>query len=254
MANAKAITLLASGTQTAAGDGSAVDLGETVGDYLVLRSAVQVVIPVTAFALESPAPPDPEPVLTLSIETRDATADPWETIVTLEIEATGRYTLSAGDLGRYVRLSWELGVGLESVDFGATGQAHVVYCDPRDLTKTCVPERSVADITASARADACISASDEADGYIGGAYTLPLLAWPNDLRDHTARIATGIIFAHRGVDPQGPDANVLLERDRALKWLDRLANGRLSPPGLIDSTEDVFEGGSVVISIPSRLG
>lgn len=243
MANPADITLLAAAVQTAAGDGAELDLG-------TLRRAVKVEIPVTAFVLDAPPPSEP-PSLSISIETRRTSAEPWASLTTLEVESTGRYTLSAGDLERFIRVSWELGTGLDQAEFGVAGQAHVVYCDPRDLIRV-VLARSIEKFTASERAEVCIAVSDEADGYVGGAYELPLVAWPQDLRLHTARLGAAALFSARGVDPQGPDANVLLERDRAIKWFDRLANGRLSPPGLIDSTPEENEGGSVVVSNPSR--
>lgn len=237
MAQPLAVTLAPSAAVVGPGSGAAVDMG-------ALRRALRIDLRVTTFtAVDS----DPVPQLAITIETRESNTAPWRFVDTLLAGALGAFRLSAGGLDRYVRVSWAL-TNLTTVTFGVSGMAHVVYCDPSDITNIAVPEQSIEEISASKRADACITISDIADGYIGGAYVLPLTAWPEDLRVFASYLAAAQLFAGRGVDLRGPDKSVIDNRDMALKWFDRLANGRLSPPGMIDTTPETSEGGSFVVS------
>lgn len=232
-----AVDLVASAAVVAAGSGSAVDMG-------TLRRALRLTARVTTF---TPVDSDPVPTLTLTLETRADPSDPWRAADQLDVLGLGVAELSAGGLDRYVRVSWAL-ANLTTVTFAVLGVAHVTYCDPADITNYAVPEHSIAEISASARADGCIAATDVAAGFVGAAYELPLTAWGEDLRQQTAYLAAAQLFSRRGVDPGGPDKVVIDNRDSALKWFDRLANGRLSPPGIVDSTPEEDEGGSFVVS------
>jgi hypothetical protein len=91
-----------------------------------------------------------------------------------------------------------------------------------------------------------------AEGYVSSAYEMPITAWGEDLRSATARIAGATLFRVRGADPQGPDAIVFDGESKAIKWLDRIANGRLKPPAIVDSTPDDTEGGSYLYSNTTR--
>lgn len=231
-----ALDLVPSAAVVAAGSSASADMG-------ALRRALKLTARVTAFV---PVDADPVPALVLTVETRPSSTDPWRAAAdTVQALGVGVVELSVGGLDRYVRIGWAL-TNMTTVTFSVLGIAHVTYCDPADITKYAVPEHAIAELTASKRADACISATDVADGFIGGAYTLPLTAWGEDLRQQTAYLATAQLFSARGVDVAGPDKSVIDSRDMALKWLDRLANGRLSPPGMVDSTPETNEGGSFV--------
>lgn len=238
-----AVDLAASAAVVAAGSGSSVDMG-------ALRRALKLTVRVTTF---TPVDADPVPALTLTLETRPSSSDPWRTANTVQALGVGVVELSTGGLDRFARISWAL-TNMTTVTFAVVGVAHVTYCDPTDIVKYAVPEHGIAELSASTRADACIAATDVADGFIGGAYTLPLTAWGEDLRQQTAYLAAAQLFSARGVDTAGPDKTVLDNRDMALKWLGRLADGRLSPPGLIDSTPETNEGGSFVYQGKPRRG
>lgn len=162
--------------------------------------------------------------------------------------------LYVGALQRYVRAKFTLGgSGTPSARFGFVGEAHTVYCTPRQLTSDAVPEHSIAGISASDRLRACIVGSTEGEGYLASAYTTPILAWGDDLAEKTALISAAKIFNVRGRDPEGPDKGVFDAAAEARdQWFNRIANGKLKPPGIVDSTPEVFEGGSVVVSSPSR--
>lgn len=241
MAQPQSFPLAVSAAVVGPGSGPVIDLG-------TLRRALRMTVRVTTFtAVDS----DPTPALLVTIETRQDPAAPWRIIDTLSCGALGSFQLSAGGLDRYIRVSWAL-TNMVTVTFEASCIAHVVYCDPADITNYAVPEHSIKELSQHKRADACISATDIADGYIGTAYTLPLTAWGDDLRQQTAYIAAAILFSGRGFDSRGPDKAVADNRDMALKWLDRISNGRLSPPGIIDAAVEEYEGGAYVYGRPAR--
>lgn len=256
MANPVAIALLASAVQSADGAGTEVALTGS-------RRAVALTVAVTDLELVTPGVGEPvagdaDYDLTLYtvrvvVETRLSSSHPWVECSDLDVTATGQQALAAGGLEAEVRVRWEFGTNVTSITFAVDGFAHVVYIDPAHITKYAVPEHSIAEISASARAEACIAVTGEAEGYIAGAYELPLVSWDDEaLRMHVSRIAAALLFSQRGCEPQGADASVFLERERAIEWLNRVANGRLKPAGIVDTTPETFEGGSVVLSAPSR--
>lgn len=191
----------------------------------------------------------------LVIEHAAATSGPWLELDALDIEQTGDFELSVGNAKRYLRVSWEFvgGENSPSVTFSVLGEAHQVYCSPRDLGRYGIRAAELLELTtASARADGCIAVSAEADGYLNGGYTLPLLAWDDALRGQCARMAIRYALDQCGWQPSGPDVVIETSFDRALAWLKRLQAGNLDPPDITDSTPEEFEGGSVVMSRPRR--
>jgi phage gp36-like protein len=245
MSQPLAIELAASAARTADGSGTAVDLG-LVGNTTP-RSAARLTFEVTAFSdLER---------LRLAVETAPAETGPWLELDAVDAEQTGEYELSVGDTKRWIRLRWELvgSGGSASVTFSADGTAHQSYIGPRDLGRYGI-RRQVIDerIELATQADACITVSDEADGYLGGRYTLPMLSWSEDLKAHCARMAIKYGLDTCGRQVEEPEDQVERGFDRAIAWLKRLQAGQLEPPGMKDSTPETFEGGSVVVSRPRR--
>jgi hypothetical protein len=83
------------------------------------------------------------------------------------------------------------------------------YCDPTDLPKY-LPQTALDTTTPAAQLQACIDASELADSYMRGRYTLPLLAWGADVRMHTAWIACYLLMSGRGYNAgAGADQNML---------------------------------------------
>lgn len=75
---------------------------------------------------------------------------------------------------------------------------------------------------------ACIDATQEADSYIRGRYTLPLLDWGNDLRRYTAYIAIYLLMSGPigwGATGGNPDQNITTNYYRAVGWPDRPGTG-----------------------------
>lgn len=240
MSQPLSIELAASEARAANGSGDAVDLGLVAG--LVQRSAARLQIDVTEFS-------DVER-LRLVVDTAPADTGPWLELDAIDVEQTDQYELSVGDTRRWLRLRWELtGPGVAaSVTFSVAGEAHQVYVSPRGL-KSAIRVIALDEITTlTARADACIAVSDEADGYLGGRYTLPLRKWDNALAAKCAHMAIKYSLDACGWQAAGPDSVIKENFDNAVKWLARLQDGKLEPPGMVDSTPETFEGGAVVVS------
>ncbi len=237
------IELRASGAVTAAGSGAAKDLGLVA--ETVPRSAARLEVEVSAFdGLER---------LRLVIEHAAAETGPWLELDALDIEQAGDLELAVGDTKRWLRCRWELfGEDTPSVTFWVRGEAHQVYVSPRQL-KSAIRVVALEEITTpSERADACIAVSDEADGYLNGRYVLPLKKWGGDLSAMLAKMAVRYALDAAGWQPDGPDSVIKEAFAHALAWLKRLQDGKLEPPGIVDSTPETFEGGSVVMSRPRR--
>jgi phage gp36-like protein len=99
------------------------------------------------------------------------------------------------------------------------------YCDPADLIKY-LPPSTIAQATSGQQLQACIDASEEADSYMRGRYTLPLLAWGSDVRSHVAWIACYQLMQTIGFRPEaGADKGVVERYYRAVGWPDRAGTG-----------------------------
>lgn len=75
---------------------------------------------------------------------------------------------------------------------------------------------------------ACLDAAEEADSYIRGRFTLPLLAWGNDLTRYTAYIAIYLLMSGPigwGATGGNPDQNITTNYYRAVGWPDRPGTG-----------------------------
>lgn len=241
MSQSLAVTLAASAAMVASGNGSDVDIG-------ALRRAMKMTVRVTTY---TEVDLDPTPSVLLTIQTRATSSLPWRTVDTLSVTATGLYELYAAALDQLVRVTWTL-TNMTTVTFEALGEAHVVYCDPADLTVPAAALEGDEPVTASKQAQTCIDISDVVDGYLNSAYELPLTAWDRSLRLKSAELYTAKLFRDRGCDPSGADKVVFDAESLALKWFDRLADGKIRPPGIIDTAPTVYEGGSYVVSQTSR--
>lgn len=216
------IELRGSATATADGAGAAVDIGAT-------RTAVRVTIVASAGPPQSP--------FRVGIQTSPDGLNGWMDIDELwSIDRLGAQEFSVDGAQRFIRARWEV-YGAEPVEFAVLGVAHQVYCSSKDIGRYGIREAALVDITTpSSRADACIAASSEADGYLGARYTLPLTAWGDDLRAHCARMAARYALDACGWQPDGPDDVVERAFDRALAWFKQLRSDQLDPPDIVDSS------------------
>lgn len=234
MPNPIAITLRASAAATAGGTGTSVDLGD--------RTYVQLTLDVTAFTTGP---------LVVYVDT-SLLGGEW--VAAGQFEAVGgvvNRTLTVPAAGRWLRVRWTLSAG--SVTFAVTGTAHQLYALPADVTRYGVPAAALDGVPLTAVADACLSASDEAAGYLSSAYTLPLTAWDIGTRKHVSAMAAYDLMRFRGYDPDsGKDELLQRGRDQAVQWLNRIADGKLRPVGIVDSTPTVAEPEVYVESAASR--
>lgn len=240
MSQPLAITLAPSATVTGGGAGASVDVGTT-------RRTVALSLLVTGFV---PVDSDPVPTLNVVVETRSGVSAPWRNVDALHVTAAGAYALAVGALDQLVRVSWVL-VNLTSVTFEVAGLAHLTYVDPADITRA-IPAHSIEEIPASDRAQACIDVTSDADAYLNSSFQLPIKAWGESLRKKCALLAAAQIFRARGADPAGPDKMVFDAEADAIRWFERVADGKLKPPEIVDDTPAVFEGGGVVVASGRR--
>lgn len=133
-----------------------------------------------------------------------------------------------------------------------------MYAAAGDLEKKAfgLPQAVLTRFTASEREAALAAAGDVADGYLGQRYTLPLTAWGDDLRLAVCAVAAFNLMGGQGFNPDGLTAEYLGKKhDDAVRWLERVARGMISPPGITDSTpadEERADCGPLVESDPPR--
>ena len=232
MSNLLAISLHDSAVETASGVGPVVDIGAP-------RSCVRVCLDVTDASGAGAS------VVAALESSRTGTGGIWRTFGTV---APGADPVTFAFADRFVRTRWTISGSSPSLTFSLSGEAHTLYATPKDIARLALPTKATQNIDAAVLADACLAASDEADGALSGSFCLPLVAWGTDLRQHVSNIASLAVMRHRGFQPGGPDDLIVKASDDARVWLNRISQGRIKPPGIIDSTPQIFEGGAIVVS------
>lgn len=241
MANSLTVELHALGVETASADGSSVDVS-------ALRRMLRLSLDVTAVAGTNPK-------LTVYVETRRNSSGAWRQLGAFQpVTAAQSVPLKTfGTCDQYVRARWTIeGTNSPSFTFAVTGAAHVLYAEPADITSTQMQPGALENVENTIQLECCLAATDEADGYIGGGYTLPLAAWGADLRMHVAALALYRVMHRRGFKPEGVDELIVKNKDDAIGWLNRVAAGRIVPIGIVDSTPETFDGGAYLSSEPRR--
>lgn len=247
MSNALAVTLLATGAQTATANGTSVDLLD-VASGLPLRTTLILSVDVNVVT-------GTDPTLTMNVETADVTGGPWRVIgtfdQTLKDNAAGDYRFLVGDCERFVRLTWVIGgTSTPTFTFGVAGVAHVTYASRHDMTLYGMSEKVLDQIPEDRKLQALVAASAEMSTNLSVAFTLPLTAWGEDIVKHTAILATWTAIA--GNFREGLDETLVDMKDDTMKFLKRIGDGRLRPKTILDSTPDAEEDSAVVASNASR--
>lgn len=241
MANPLAIVLHASAAETVSGQSAPIDIGS-------LRSALRLNLELTELSGAGAS-------ILATIETSvSAGTIGWSAIGTISASTSPDLTLAGAK--RYVRARWAIGGATPSVTFALSGAAHVLYAQPADIDRFCLPSKALASLDQATIADALLSATDEADGYFAAGYTLPLKAWGDDVRRMVAKMAALTAMTNRGFQPGGSDDLIVKGYDDAVAWCRRVGqHAGIEPPGIIDSTQNVvYEGGASVSSDPPRGG
>lgn len=116
------------------------------------------------------------------------------------------------------------------------------YATTTDLVRLGVASTALSEIATATQEDALDACSATADGYLGGRFTLPLTAWGDDLRMHVAGMAAFRLLAGRGYDPQrGGDEVIRMLWEDAIRWLERVSAGTVTPAGITDATPEERE-------------
>ncbi len=107
---------------------------------------------------------------------------------------------------------------------GPGGAPYVVYTELSQY----LPPQVLNLSTVAQQQQACLDATDEADSYIRGRFTLPLLVWGSDLTRYTAYIAIYLLMSGPigwGATGGNPDQNITTNYYRAVGWPDRPGSG-----------------------------
>ena len=91
------------------------------------------------------------------------------------------------------------------------------------------------------------------DSYLTARYSLPLSApYPDALKRCNIDMAVFHILMRRGFNPEEYDANYKELHDACLEWLADVRDGKLTPPGMEDTTPATDEGAPLVFTSPAR--
>lgn len=100
------------------------------------------------------------------------------------------------------------------------------YCQPSDLTLYAINPLAFVNVTTAQQTAACIAASERADSYLRGRYTLPLTQWGTDLTMMTSYVAVFLLLSARGYDPAAGGDRLVQERYyEAIGFPDRPGSG-----------------------------
>jgi len=134
------------------------------------------------------------------------------------------------------------------------GPAGAPYCVVADLANY-LPASVIALASSGQQTQACLDATEEADSFMRGRYTFPLLAWGADVRMRTAHIAVYHLCEMIGFRPEaGADDLIVKRYYSAVGWPDRPGSGWF--PGVQrqsihpDVTPTVVQPGDAIHDLP----
>lgn len=241
-----AVTLQASASQNAHGNGAAVDLGTR--DRL-LRQALLV----TAQAGGS------SPSLTVRLEASADGVAGWKTFGTFTAATVvTSEKLSFVSPERYVRVAWTIGGSSSpSFTFAVSGTKGISFANLDQFDALGLPAASMSGLSGTKKVEGLAAATELASGILSVRYTLPIVAWGNDLSQAVCKLGAYDLLSVRGFNPDGDDQNVRMRYDDALKWLMAVANSKANAMGLVDSSTTPTtpeDGGGVEIVTHSPRG
>lgn len=128
------------------------------------------------------------------------------------------------------------------------------YATLDDLNRLGIAPAALRGLDDGTKEAALTAASSLADGYLRSQFVLPLSSWGDDLRRAVVGIATYDLISHRGYDPERLGNEVLRERyDDAIRWLERVAAGTISPAGITDAEPETDNAAPIVYTPPRRM-
>lgn len=132
----------------------------------------------------------------------------------------------------------------------------MAYATAADLARLALPARALTGIPLDDQNAAIDAASAVADGYLAARYTLPLLAWGEDLKRAVSLMAAYDLMTRRGYSPEGGDEQLRLRYEDAIRWLEQVGKGTISPVGLAESppsaTPAPGDSGPIIAARPLR--
>lgn len=122
--------------------------------------------------------------------------------------------------------------------------AGTVYTTVAEARKLGLSGRAFADTDAGDLQANLQAASDEASSFLANQYTLPIVAWGDDIKGAVAKIAVYEFLSVRGLNPDGnsSDGNIKDRATQARAWLAMVGKGQATPVGIQDSTPQQVAG------------
>lgn len=108
--------------------------------------------------------------------------------------------------------------------------------------------------TLEKRNEASLLASEVADGYARPRFSPPFTNPGGDWKMRVAFIAVYFLASQLGASPEGADAYIVKNYDDALRWLERVQDGKAVPSNTDDTTPGVTDASDepAVYSDPPR--
>jgi hypothetical protein len=247
VADKLAVEFKASGAVSVNGDSGSKDIGS-------LRTCLKLLLDVTAITAAT---------LKVEIETSPTGTGNWTLVGSFfqnTTSAVGYWRLTVAGCRQFVRARWT--VTGTSVTFAVTGEAHVIYAEPADLSKTSINAQALTGITEAVKAECCLRATTDAETSFNSAHLLPLTSWDDDVRGRVADRAVYYCMSSRGFNPASEADQLILLNGGLIttdgqptaveRWMQSIARGALKPVGLKDQTPEVTESAGFVISDVAR--
>lgn len=214
-------TLRESAAETASGVGPSIDLGAR--DRLLRQ-----VLTVTAAA----------GTLVVRLEASADGASGWRSFATFApLTTTGseRCTFIAPE--RYVRVGWTITGGVGHT-FGIDGHKGVVFANLEQLEQFGMAKGALASLSPTTKAEELAGTTELASGILAVRYDPPIVTKSLDLAKAVCKIAVYELLSVRGLNPDGDDSNIRTRYEDAMKWLEKVASGAITPVDLIDTSPD----------------
>jgi phage gp36-like protein len=110
------------------------------------------------------------------------------------------------------------------------------YVTPSELVSYGANPIALAPIAMTLQTAACTSASSTMDAYFRGRYPLPFTSWGEDVKMRAAHIATWLLLASRGFDPEaGYDSQIDSRYQEAIRWCEHVQRQAVHPDVTYDA-------------------
>lgn len=116
--------------------------------------------------------------------------------------------------------------------------------DPPDMDLV-VPSKSLSKVITETRKLYLDLASEEAYRELDRVCTLPLVSWGRDIRHKVATIAAYEALSALGFDSADQGSSLLRRAEAARAWFKGLTG---KPPGVVDSTPEIEDGGPSIVT------